>query len=69
MDTCRRVMDALLHQMLQLQLGKKNPDLPIRQVLTLQQTRVVDDKGQLKTTFPSRADLDWNENTILIERK
>ena len=69
MDICRRVMDALLHQMLQHQLGKKNSDLPIRQVLTLQQTRVVDDKGQLKTTFPSRADLDWNENSILIERK
>ena len=52
MDTCRRVMDALLHHMLQLQLGQKNPDLPIRQVLTLQQTRVVDDKGTIKNNIP-----------------
>jgi len=71
MDICRRVMDSLLRQMLQLQLGKKNNDSNIRQILTLQQTRVVDDKGQLKTTFPSRTDLDWievSQGTILIER-
>lgn len=71
MDICRRVMDSLLRQMLQLQLGKKENTENIRQILTLQQTRVVDDKGQLKTTFPSRTDLDWNEITqgsIIVER-
>jgi hypothetical protein len=71
MDICRRVMDSLLRQMLQLQLGKKENSENIRQILTLQQTRVVDDKGQLKITFPSRTDLDWNEITqgsIIIER-
>jgi hypothetical protein len=71
MDICRRVMDSLLRQMLQLQLGKKEENGNDRQVLTLQQTRVVDEKGQLKTTFPSRTDLDWNEisqGTILVER-
>ncbi len=71
MDSCRRAMDAILRQMLQLELGKKINDSNIRQILTLQQTRVVDDKGQLKTTFPSRTDLDWNEisqGSILIER-
>jgi hypothetical protein len=64
-------MDALLHKMLENQLGKKGNDTNIRQILVLQQTRVVDDKGQLKTTFPSRTDLDWNEasqGSIFIER-
>ncbi len=54
-----------------MQLGKKTNDANIRQVLTLQQTRVVDEKGPLKTTFPSRTDLDWieiSEGSILLER-
>jgi len=71
MDICRRVMDSFLRQMLQLELGKKENNSNIRQILTLQQTRIVDDKGQLKTTFPSRTDLDWNEITqgsVIIER-
>lgn len=71
MDICRRVMDSLLREMIKLQLGKKTNEENIRQVLTLQQTRVVDDKGQLKNTFPSRTDLLWEEvsqGKILIER-
>jgi len=57
--------------MIKMQLGKKSNDTNIRQILTLQQTKVVDEKGQLKTTFPSRTDLDWieiSEGSILIER-
>ncbi|CAF3921600.1 unnamed protein product [Adineta steineri] len=71
MDICRRVMDALLRQMIQNDLGKKSNESNIRQILTLQQTKVVDDKGQLKTTFPSRTDLDWieiSQGSIAIER-
>jgi hypothetical protein len=71
MDICRRVMDSLLRQMLQLQLGKKDNESNFRQILILQQTRVVDEKGQLKTTFPSRTDLDWieiSQGNIFIER-
>jgi hypothetical protein len=43
----------------------------VRQVLVLQQTRIVDEKGQLKTTFPSRTDFDWKEieqGSIVVER-
>ena len=64
-------MDSLLRQMIQMQLGKKGNDSNFRQILTLQQTKVVDEKGQLKTTFPSRTDLDWieiSQGSILIER-
>jgi hypothetical protein len=71
MDICRRVMDSFLRQMIKMQLGKKANDSNIRQILTLQQTKVVDEKGQLKTTFPSRTDLDWieiSDGSILIER-
>jgi hypothetical protein len=71
MDLCRRVMDALLRKMIEIELGKKSDDSNIRQILVLQQTRVVDEKGQLKTTFPSRTDLDWSEvsqGSIFIER-
>ena len=68
MDVCRRVMDSLFIQMIELHLGKKIHD---QQVLILQQTRVVDDKGQLKTTYPSRTDLQsehFQQKKIFIER-
>lgn len=59
MDICRRVMDSLLRQMVQLQLGKKSDDPNIRQILTLQQTQVFLETGQLKINFPSPTDLNW----------
>lgn len=68
MDICRRVMDSLLIGMFEIQLGKKNND---QQMLIVQQTRVVDEKGQLKTTFPSRTDLHcehFREKNIFIQR-
>ena len=72
MDICRQVMDAFLRQILANQFGEKQPaDSHLRQILTLQQTRVLDDKGQLKTTFPSRTDLVWadtSQGSIAIER-
>jgi hypothetical protein len=54
-------MDLILRQILRLKLGQKTNDSNLQQILTLQQTRVVDGEGQLKLTFPSRSDLDWNE--------
>ncbi len=39
--------------MLRLKLGPKTNDSNLQQVLTLQQTRVVDEGGQLKRIFPS----------------
>lgn len=68
MDICRRVMDEFLHEIIKFDLGKKVLNSNIRQTLTLQQTKVIDDKGQLKTTFPSRQDLNWNDSSIIIER-
>ena len=71
MDICRRVMDEFLHEIIKFDLGKKETNSNIRQILKLQQTRVVDEKGQLKTTYPSRTDLDWNDLSqlsITIER-
>ena len=68
MDICRRVMDSLLIQMIEIQLAK---NINHRQLLIIQQTRVVDDKGQLKTTFPSRTDLQsehFQQKKIFIER-
>ncbi len=39
--------------MLRLKLGPKTNDSNLQQVLTLQQTRVVDEEEQLKRIFPS----------------
>jgi len=69
-DACRRVMDGLLRGILALKLGRIQ-DSNNCQILTLQQTRIVDEKGQLKNTYPSRTDLDWNEisqGSIVIQR-
>ncbi|CAF3925674.1 unnamed protein product [Rotaria sordida] len=71
MDICRRVMDCLLREMIENELGKKSNESNIRQILKLQQTRVVDDKGQLKITYPSRTDLHWenlSKPSIIIQR-
>lgn len=72
MDICRQVMDTFLRQIITHQFGEKQPaDSHLRQILTLQQTRVLDDKGQLKCTFPSRTDLLWadiSQGSIVIER-
>jgi hypothetical protein len=46
-------MDLILREMLRLKLGPKTNDSNLQQVLTLQQTRVVDEGGQLKRIFPS----------------
>ena len=66
MDICRRVMNEFLKEILRLGISRDE------HLLVLQQTRVLDEKGILKTTFPSRTDLnDWNEiqqGTILVER-
>jgi hypothetical protein len=61
MDICRRIIDLILREMVRLKLGQTTNDSKLPQTLTLQQTRVVDEEGQLKTTFPSRVDLDWDE--------
>jgi hypothetical protein len=39
-------MDSFLRQMVQLQLGQKSNDPNIRQILKLQQIRVIDEEGK-----------------------
>ncbi len=52
-------MDSFLRQMVQLQLGQKSNDPNIRQILKLQQIRVIDEEGKLIITFPSSTDIRW----------
>jgi hypothetical protein len=47
MNICHSVMDSFLRQMVQLQLGQKSNDPNIRQILKLQQIRVIDEEGKL----------------------
>jgi hypothetical protein len=57
--------------MLQIGLGKKLHDSKFRHTLTLQRTKVVNEKGELLTMFPSCIDLDWRETSreiLVIER-
>lgn len=54
-------MNLFLREILRLELGEKTKDSNIRQRLTLQQTRVVNDKGQLVRAFPSHNALNWSE--------
>lgn len=57
--------------MLQIGLGKKLHDSKFRHSLTLQRTKVVNEKGELIAMFPSRVDLDWRETCreiLVIER-
>lgn len=71
MDICYRVMDLFLHQIFVHQLAEKDSQGEFQQILTIQQTRSVDDQGKLRVTYPSRTDLDWKDqqsSNILIER-
>lgn len=75
-------MNLFIRRILQLKLSKENfheeksenenEINDFQQILTLQQTRLIDDKGQLKLIYPSRTDFDhqdFNEDSsIRIER-
>lgn len=61
MDICRRIMENLFKEIFSLNLAKKSRNENEDCLLILQQTRIVDEKGQLKTTYPSRTDLNSNE--------
>ncbi|CAF3036748.1 unnamed protein product [Rotaria sp. Silwood2] len=70
-EYCRCAIDFLIQKMLQIGLGKKLHDSKFRHTLTLQRTKVVNEKGELITMFPSRIDLDWRETCreiLVIER-
>ncbi|CAF3560597.1 unnamed protein product, partial [Rotaria sp. Silwood2] len=70
-EYCRCAIDFLIQKMLQIGLGKKLHDSKFRHTLTLQRTKVVNEKGELITMFPSRIDLDWCETCreiLVIER-
>ena len=71
MEICRRVMDSILRQIIDNRLTKKFDEQHIQQILTIQQCKMFDENGKLKTTFPSRSDLNWknlSDRSICIER-
>ncbi|GFR13183.1 hypothetical protein TNCT_492731 [Trichonephila clavata] len=73
LSTCKKVMDALLVEMLKLGLGNldnqssndEEGDSQTNQ-LTVQQVKIVDEEGQLKVVYPSRTDI--QTEGILVKR-
>ncbi|GFX26513.1 leucine-rich repeat-containing protein 47 [Trichonephila clavipes] len=73
LSTCKKVMDALLVEMLKLGLGNLDNQSTNgeegdsqRNQLTVQQVKIVDEEGQLKVVYPSRTDI--QTDGILVTR-
>lgn len=74
MVDCRQTCEELLKEMLlagfgkQAQLSEDDEDDIVNQ-LTVQQVKITDPEGNLKTVYPSKTDLYFDESAnILIER-
>jgi hypothetical protein len=57
-------MEQFFTELLRANLAEKQSNG--HQLLTLQQVRLVDDRGQLRVTYPSRTDL--QQSSISVER-
>ncbi|PRD33932.1 UNVERIFIED_CONTAM: Lrrc47 [Trichonephila clavipes] len=73
LSTCKKVMDALLVEMLKLGLGNLDNQSTNgeegdsqRNQLTVQQVKIVDEEGQLKVVYPSRTDIQTDALITLI---
>jgi hypothetical protein len=74
-NVCRHVLDALLRETLLLGISASEPQSEgttlqsAQHTLTVQQVRVVDKEGNLKAVYPSRTDLNFEDNTISVVRE
>jgi hypothetical protein len=74
-SVCRRVLDTLLHETLLLGISSIEPPSEgttlqsAYHTLTVQQVRVVDSDGNLKGVYPSRTDLNFEDNSISVIRE
>ncbi|GBN66061.1 Leucine-rich repeat-containing protein 47 [Araneus ventricosus] len=73
LNTCKKVMDTLLMEMLKLGLGNQDTETvngeesdTHRNTLSVQQIKIVDEEGQLKVVYPSRTDI--QTDGILVTR-
>lgn len=60
LNTCKKVMDTLLIDILKLGIGNKvsqDDEEVSKNVLTVQQMKIVDEEGKLKVVYPSRTDV------------
>lgn len=71
LNTCKKVMDTLIMEMLKLGVGNKatlnteEAGESGKNVLMVQQIKVVDEEGVLKVVYPSRTDIQSEAITIL----
>jgi hypothetical protein len=73
-DTCKKVMEELLVEMITMGITSKDElgtektqetqetDGKLRHTLIMQQVKIVDSKGNLKTVYPSRVDLQFGDS-------
>lgn len=69
LNTCKKVMDTLLVDMLKLGIGNKatennEEDVP-KNTLIVQQMKIVDEEGKMKVVYPSRTDI-CSENISVL---
>jgi len=67
LSDAKTAADTLLREMLQLGLCKQMGDSQ-KNVLTVQQGRVLDHEGTLKVTYPSKTDLVFDKAEFVVER-
>ncbi|XP_071448041.1 leucine-rich repeat-containing protein 47-like [Hetaerina americana] len=71
MGACIAAMEALLEETLLLGIGDvaSGDDVPQGHTLTVEQVKIVNSEGQLKSVFPSRADLNYDGKSLIVLRE
>lgn len=73
MTDCRSAIDELLKEMLIGGFGAESDDVTeanIQNMLHVQQIKVTDCEGNLRRVYPSKADLEFEDDAaILVERE
>jgi len=71
MNVCKRVMEALLKGMLDLELNasENSGGKEIGKSLQLEQVRIFSLSDEIRVVYPSKVDLNFDETNVIVERE
>ncbi|KAL7292807.1 hypothetical protein TKK_0013633 [Trichogramma kaykai] len=70
-QTCKKVLDELLREMVVQGLGcqNQNDDQDKYHELLVEQVKIVDLEGNMKSVYPSRTDVQYEDKNIIVSRE
>lgn len=67
MNECQTAMQALLYEMLMAKFGATSTDE--QRTLNVQQVKITDPEGNLRSVYPSKTDLQFEEGQAITVRR